>query len=106
MKGQKFHVTGTVLKGMNFEINNCDSPYDLGSYVEGSIKRIGTVEVNKMDLFKKACEEVEVPGAQVLLNGKPKDSSKPVRRCGDWVRDAKAKLIAEGIIQACDPPEW
>jgi hypothetical protein len=97
-KGRRFHVTGTVLNGMKYETEDYDFPDESASYVQDSLKLVGTVEQSDMARFGAVCEAVEVPGAQMKLNGKLKDPSKPLRRCGEWVQDAVEKLIADGIV--------
>lgn len=97
--GRIFNVTGDILNGMTYEARPSSNPIHTLSYVLGTLTRIGTVMQQDMPRFEEACEAVEVPEAQLFLNGKPKDPSKPVRRCGEWVEDAKVKLIADGILK-------
>lgn len=97
--GTRYHVTGTILMGMEYEERRSPKPDDSPSFVPGSKILQGIVQGSAMGAFEAICKSVEVPGSQVRLNGKRKDPSKPIRRCGDWVRDALAKLHAEGVLQ-------
>lgn len=38
------------------------------------------------------------PEAQLKLNGPPKDPSKPLRKCGEWVEEALARLVEESSV--------
>lgn len=59
---------------------------------------IGMVEDGNMGAFEECCRSVPPPEPQVQLNGKPKDPSKPLRRCGDWEREAIDKTKGDGIL--------
>lgn len=96
--GLIFHVTGNILSGMKYEKQASDRPDNSTSFIAGSQRLIGTLQKSKLCDFESACESVPVPGAQLKLNGTPKDPSKSTRRCGEWVEDAKAKVIADGIM--------
>lgn len=100
--GIKFHVTGNVLQGMTYEKKVSEKPEESFEFVPGSMIRIGSIKVADLDRFESICEAVEVPGAQLKLNGQQKDPSKPIRRCGEWTQDAKEKLIADGILQVAE----
>jgi hypothetical protein len=97
--GLIFHVTGNILMGMTYEIRIDKCPDTSVSYVDNSMVRIGSLEATDLARFKLACEAVPVPGAQLTLNGTQRDASKPIRRCGEWVQDAKEKVLAEGIVR-------
>jgi hypothetical protein len=94
-----FHVVGNILNGMTYERKPAKRPDDSATYVPGSKVLIGTIETTDLERFEMACKSVPVPGAQLKLNGRPKDASKPIRRCGDWVQDVKDKVIADGILR-------
>ncbi|GIZ45770.1 hypothetical protein CKM354_000892300 [Cercospora kikuchii] len=96
--GLIFHVTGNILSGMKYEKQVSDRPDNSASFIAGTQRLIGTLQKSKLSDFESACESVPVPGAQLKLNGTPKDPSKPIRRCGEWVEDAKAKVTADGIM--------
>lgn len=97
-RGRTFHVIGTILNGMEYQTREDGDPIHSPDHVAGSKTLVGTIEKTDMSRFEAVCEAVEVPGSQVFLNGKRKDPSKPLRRCGDWVKDVKAKLVADGIL--------
>ncbi|WPH03071.1 Hypothetical protein R9X50_00594500 [Acrodontium crateriforme] len=96
--GLNFHVTGSILAGMIYECKAAKRPDDSATFVPGTKIRIGSLEKSKLSDFESVCRSVPAPGAQVRLNGMPKDPSKPIRRCGDWVGDVKEKIIADGIL--------
>ena len=99
--GRKAHVVGSVLNGMKYENKPSKAPEhdDSVSFVPDSKILLGTMRAEDMARFEGTCEAVAPPGAQVKLNGKPKDPSKPIRRCGDWVKEVTDKVIAEGILK-------
>lgn len=98
-EGIKFHVIGNILQGMTYEKKVSEKPEESFEFVPGSMIRIGSIKQADLARFESACEAIEVPGAQLKLNGERKDPKKPVRRCGEWVQDAKVKVIADGILQ-------
>lgn len=97
--GLVFHVVGNILNGMTYEKKPGRRPDDSATFVPGSKVRIGSIEATDLDRFESACKAVPAPGAQLKLNGKPKDPSKPIRRCGEWVQDVKEKVIADKIVK-------
>jgi hypothetical protein len=97
--GLVFHVIGNILMGMTYEKKIDERPDTSATYVDNSMVRIGSVEATDLARFELACEAVPVPGKQLTLNGTRLDPSKPVRRCGEWVQDAKEKLLAEEIVR-------
>jgi hypothetical protein len=97
--GLVFHVIGNILMGMTYEKKIDERPDTSVTYVDNSMVRIGSVEATDLARFELACEAVPVPGKQLTLIGTRLDPSKPVRRCGEWVQDAKEKLLAEGIVR-------
>ncbi|PIA94592.1 hypothetical protein CB0940_08167 [Cercospora beticola] len=96
--GLVFHVTGNILSGMKYEKEVSDRPDNSASFIAGTQRLIETLQKSKLSDFESACESVPIPGAQLKLNGTPKHPWKPIRRCGEWVEDAKAKVIADGIL--------
>lgn len=96
--GTLYHVVGNILQGMTFEKKN-NTPDQSATYVKGSKRLIGHVRSDQMGQFEIVCRSIPVPGAQMTLSGKPKDPSKPLRRCGHWVDEARSKLIAEGLVK-------
>ncbi|KAM0719721.1 hypothetical protein Q7P37_003854 [Cladosporium fusiforme] len=97
--GFVFHVIGNILRGMTYEKRPGNRFDDPATFVPRSMVRIGSIEATDLARFESACEAVPVPGAQLKLNGKPIDASKPIRRCGEWVQDVKEKVIAEKIMR-------
>lgn len=77
--GLVFHVVGNILNGMTYEKKPARRPDDSATYVPGSKVLIGTIETTDLERFESACKSVPVPGAQLYLNGRPKDPSKPIR---------------------------
>lgn len=96
--GKCFHVTGTILAGMKFEVRDRESPLVAPDHVLDTMVLIGYVREGDMDRFEETCRTVPPPEPQMKLNGKPEDSSKSLRRCREWVEEAIEKLRAEGII--------
>lgn len=96
--GKCFHVTGTILNGMQFEMRTRESPLEAPDHVPNTMILIGTVDDGKMDAFEATCRSIPPPEPQVHLNGKLKDPSKPLRRCGEWIQEAVEKLKRDGIL--------
>ncbi|KAF2136501.1 uncharacterized protein K452DRAFT_237404 [Aplosporella prunicola CBS 121167] len=96
--GKIYHVTGTVLMGMELQIRDASRPDDSATYIPGTQTLVGRMHEADLARFEAAARAVPPPGAQVKLNGRPKDPTKPVRRCGEWVEELKEKAIAEGIV--------
>lgn len=96
--GTLFHVVGTILQGMRFETKN-NTPDQSATFVKGSKRYVGLVKKEDMAQFEAVCRSIAPPGAQMTLGGKKKDPSKPLRRCGEWVSEAKSKLVSDGIVK-------
>lgn len=96
--GTLFHVVGTILQGMRFETKS-NTPDQSATFVKGSKKYIGQVKKEAMAQFETICRSIAPPGAQMTLGGKRKDPSKPLRRCGEWVSEAKSKLVGDGLVK-------
>lgn len=96
--GTQFHVTGTILQGMIFDMRENTIPSEAPEYIESAKVLVGKVDPEMMGRFEDVCRAVPPPEAQLTLRGARKDPTKPIRRCGEWVIGAKEKLIAEGII--------
>ena len=96
--GRKFHVTGNILTGMIYENGFVTSPEQSELYVPDSKRLIGQIEDSSLPRLEAICNYITPPGAQVGLNGKRKDPSKPLRRCGDWVREVIEALITQNVL--------
>lgn len=97
--GALFHVVGNILRGMEYETRKSNLPDISATFVRNSKVHIGVVHRDDLHRLEAVCETVPVPGAQLKLNGDRLDRTKPVRRCGEWVKEAKEKLVAEGIVK-------
>lgn len=97
--GIKYHVVGTILLGMNYE-RQISENYTLSpEYVDGADVLIGRIHETDIPLLERICESIPPPAAQVALNGRCLDPSKPLRRCGEWVQEVVAKALAEGVVE-------
>lgn len=95
--GRCYHVTGSVLAGMKFEIRERESPLVAPDHAPDTMLLVGTVSKDKIARFEDVCNATPPPEPQLKLNCKPKDPSKPLRRCGEWVKEVLAKL-KDGIL--------
>ena len=102
--GEIFHVVGTILQGMVYERKAAMDPEASASFVSGSKEYQGWIYTTWLDEFERVCQSIEVPGAQLALNGRPLHKGKPIRRCGEWVAEALASLIAQGVLHTDIPP--
>lgn len=96
--GTLYHVTGSILVGMKYENKPSYNFKQSVSFIPGSNVLIGRVKATDMPLLEAVCETVPPPGAQITKRGGRMDSSKPLRRCGEWVKDVVEKLLADGVV--------
>jgi hypothetical protein len=68
-------------------------------YVVGADRLIGHIAETDIPLLEEICESIAPPAAQVALNGRRLDPSKPLRRCGEWVQEVVAKALAERVVK-------
>lgn len=59
---------------------------------------IGTFKEGGMVRFEDIRRTVLPPGPQLKLNGKLKDPEKPLRRCGEWVKEVVRTLKSEDVL--------
>lgn len=98
-EGIIFHVIGgNARSSMKYEKKRGKHPTASVSFIPESLVRFGTLKETDLASFESACEAVAVPGVQPKDDKTSKGSSKPIRRCGDWVQDVKEKVIAEKIV--------
>jgi hypothetical protein len=100
--GIKYHVVGTILLGMNYERQISEDYMLSPEYVAGADRHIGHIEATDIPLLERICESIPPPAAQVALNGRRLDPSKPLRRCGEWVQEVVAKALAEGVVKKAE----
>ncbi|KAK0369697.1 hypothetical protein CABS03_01686 [Colletotrichum abscissum] len=96
--GTIYHVIGNILVGMEFQIKPAKRPDLSESFVPGTQRQLGRIQKADVVSFEALCRSVPPPGAQLKLNGRPKDPSKPIRRCGEWVHEVADKALSQGII--------
>lgn len=70
--GKCFHVTGSILAGMTFEIRDRESPLVAPDYVSDTMVLIGTVNEDGMARLEDICRSVPPPEPQLKLDGKPR----------------------------------
>lgn len=97
--GIKYHVVSTILLGMEYERQVSDNYMLSPEYVDGADRLIGRISDADVPLLEDICKSVAPPVAQVALNGRRLDPSKPLRRCGEWVQEVVAKALAEGMLK-------
>ena len=96
--GKCFHVIGTILTGMHFEIRDRESPPEAPDYVPETMLLVGTVKEGDEARLEEICRAVPPPEPQRKQNGKAKDPGKPLRRYGEWVQEVFETLKAEGVV--------
>ena len=97
--GIKYHVVGTILLGMKYTCETSGDYMLSPEYVEGADRLIGRISESDIPLLEEICESIAPPAAQVALNGRRLDPSKPLRRCGEWVQEVVAKALAERVVK-------
>jgi hypothetical protein len=100
--GIKYHVVGTILLGMKYERQISENYMLSREYVDGADHLIGRIPKADVPLLEETCKSVPPPAAQVALNGRRLDPSKPLRRCREWVQEVVAKALAEGVLKESD----
>ncbi|PWY87401.1 hypothetical protein BO70DRAFT_193778 [Aspergillus heteromorphus CBS 117.55] len=100
IRGQRYHVIGTILRGMAHDPKESVDPEEIPGHVPGTKKLVATIAPADMARFEAICEEVPPPPPQLTLSGKPMNLAKPLYRCGDWVREVLSIAVEEGIIRA------
>jgi hypothetical protein len=100
--GLKYHVVGTILLGMKYARETSENYMLSPEYVAGADRLIGHIVETDIPLLEQICESIPPPAAQVALNGRRLDPSKPLRRCGEWVQEIVAKALAEGVVKKQD----
>jgi len=96
--GTLYHVVSSILVGMKYENKPSYNFKHSVSFIVDSNVLIGQVKDSDMPLFQAVCEAVPPPGAQLTKRGGRIDSSKPLRRCGEWVEDVVEKLLTDGVV--------
>lgn len=96
--GHLYHVIGTVLQGMNYNHRTEVRPEDSPEFARK--QDLGYIKQAEYGKFQQICEAIEIPGKQLDLRGRRLDTTKPVRRCGDWVRDAIEALKNQEVLKA------
>ncbi|KAJ9361780.1 hypothetical protein C8Q69DRAFT_8950 [Paecilomyces variotii] len=98
--GQFFNVEGNVLTGMEYISKPHPKPETMPEFVEKQF--IGEVDKNEVGRLEDVCRRVEVPGAQLRLNGTQIDEMKPLRRCTEWTKEVVDLLLEEGVVKKED----
>jgi hypothetical protein len=99
-KGVKYDVTGTILMGMEYRKQECEDPVLDATYVPDSKEKVATIGAGDLERFEtECCEAVAPPASQVFLNGRRKDTSKPLYRCNHWVDDVVKLALEKGIFK-------
>lgn len=83
---------------MRYETRQAYSPEQSNSYT-GRKQYLGVVAVENYSRINTICQGIVPPGAQLKLNGKKIDTSKPLYRCGDWSKDATDALRSHGVLE-------
>lgn len=96
--GIKYHVVGTILLGMKYTRETSENYMLSPEYITGADRLIGSIAETDVPLLERICESIPPPAAQVALNGRRLDPSKPLRRCGEWVQEVVAKALAEVVV--------
>lgn len=100
VKGHLYHVTGTILNGMNYDPRGTVDPELLPEHIAGSKKQIATIAREDLSRFEaECCLAVPPPKAQVTLGGKRLYPGEPLYRCGEWLLDVERLSVEKGIFK-------
>ena len=94
--GQIFHVTGNIQTGMKYESEARKKPEESISFVKKEL--LGTVPIANYSRINSVCERIPPPAKQ--FNGPKRiNPNVPLRRCGEWTREAVQALKNDGIFE-------
>ena len=101
--GELFHVIGNIGihgGGMKFERRAAANPPDDLSrqFVPGTQVLVGRIAGEELGRMEEICRGIPPPGPQLTLGGKKINPAEPVRRCGDWMREAVQELKRKGLL--------
>lgn len=100
--GHYFNVEGTVLTGMTYLTKPLPSHPSTFLPTFEKMSFIGTVCAESADSaierLDAICRGVEVPGAQLNLDGSRKDERVQLRRCREWTFEVRDLLWGEGVV--------
>ncbi|KAK2757260.1 hypothetical protein FQN54_004774 [Arachnomyces sp. PD_36] len=101
--GTYFNVAGTILTGMTYSTHPlpANPPTSLPTF--HAIHYIGLVSSSTpesaVESIDAVCRSVEVPGAQLNLDGSRKNETVPVRKCREWTGEVGEKLFEAGVVR-------
>ncbi|OQD76513.1 hypothetical protein PENDEC_c004G03098 [Penicillium decumbens] len=99
VKGNLYHVTGTILKGMAYDPRSTTDPELLPEYIQGTKKQIATIAEDDLARFEtECCLTVSPPKAQVTLSGKKVFPQTSLYRCREWIADVEKVAVEKGIF--------
>lgn len=99
-RGHLYHVTGTILNGMEYDPRPTVDPEFLPEHIPGSKKQTATIAREDLVRFEnECCLAVPAPRAQVTLSGKRLYPGMPLYRCGDWLQDVERVAFEKGIFK-------
>lgn len=100
--GHYFNVEGTVLTGMTYLTKPIPSHPSSFLPTFERMSFIGAITADSADsaieLVDAICRSVEVPGAQLNLDGSKKDESVPLRKCREWTFEVRDLLWEKGVM--------
>lgn len=85
---------------MYFERKTAYDPAESASFIGERMTQVGTVKTVDVTRFDHVCESITPPEAQLKLNNKKLDPSKPLRTCREWVDEVVESLTENGILVA------
>lgn len=101
--GHYFNVEGTVLTGMTYLTKPLPSnpstflpTFEKMNYI-GTINDAETAD-SAIEQVDAICRLVEVPGAQLNLDGSRKDERVPLRKCTEWTYEVRDLLWERGVV--------
>jgi hypothetical protein len=95
--GHRYHVVGSILNGMTYEHKKARQPESSATYA--TKQYLGTIAVATYRAVDGICRSIAVPGAQMNLRGQRLRPNEPLRRCGEWTKDAIQALRASGVLR-------
>ncbi|KAJ1670970.1 hypothetical protein EV182_007891 [Spiromyces aspiralis] len=95
--GLKYHVTGTVMRGMVFEVKEVSDLEISASFVDKRL--LGRVKMTDLQRLEEVCRSIDPPPRQYDDRLRLINPGVPTYHCQHWTRDALQALRETGVIQ-------
>jgi hypothetical protein len=104
--GHVFHVQGSILEGMDFEVKKVVRHDLLFLTLGKSMLPVGWVlHENFVERIEKVCQNIPPPHSQLTLRSRPIYPNIPIRHCQHWAADAMHALCVAEVLEPLGPSD-